>query len=324
MKLASIEKVISVSPIPNADKIEYVKVLGYDCIVQKGQFQTGDLCVLIQPDTVLPAEQSWAEMYRKKSNRVKAIRLMKQYWSFGIVESLSILPENTQVVEGQDVSEVIGVIKYEPPIPQNLEAKHAYLPHQLPKTDEMNYQSLQYLPYGEIVDITLKIDGQSSTFYFKDGETGICSRSLEIKPESENNYTLPEKKYNILSKLTEYCTKHQINLALRGEVYGNGIQSFASNPHARLPKDVAFFSVYLIDEHKYAGIESEHYYVNVCKELGLPVVPMIEEKVELTESLVKKYSDELETLNGNLFEGVVIKGKELSFKIINKFYDSKK
>jgi len=186
-----------------------------------------------------------------------------------------------------------------------------------------NCQNLN-LPYGEIVDVTLKLDGSSCTYYFKDGETGICSRSLELKPEAENNYTLPEKKYNILAKLTEYCTKHQINLALRGEVYGSGIQSFGCNPHARLPKDVAFFSVYLIDDKKYAGKDSEHYYVNVCKELGLPTVPMIEENVILTESLVKKYSDELENLNGNLFEGVVIKGKELSFKIINKFYDSKK
>lgn len=162
------------------------------------------------------------------------------------------------------------------------------------------------------------------TYYFKDGETGICSRSLEIKPESENNYTLPEKKYNVLQKLTKYCQEHGVNLALRGEVYGQGIQSFGCNPHARLPKDVAFFSVYLIDEHRYAGKDDEHYYVNVCKTLELPVVPMVEENVELTESLVKKYSDELEQLNGNLFEGVVIKGKDFSFKVINKFYDSKK
>ena len=323
MKLASIERILSVSPIPNAEKIEYVKVLGYDCITQKGQFQPNDLCVFIQPDTVLPAEKTWTEVYRKKSNRVKAIRLMKQFWSFGIVESLSILPENTQVEEGQEVSELIGVIKYEPPIPQNLEAKHAYLPYQLPKTDEERFQNL-VLPFGQIVDITLKVDGSSCTYYFKDGETGICSRSLEIKPESENNYTLPEKKYNVLQKLTKYCQEHGVNLALRGEVYGQGIQSFGCNPHARLPKDVAFFSVYLIDEHRYAGKDDEHYYVNVCKTLELPVVPMVEENVELTESLVKKYSDELEQLNGNLFEGVVIKGKDFSFKVINKFYDSKK
>ena len=156
MKLATIERILQVTPIPNAEKIEYVKVLGFDCIVGKGQFNVGDLCVLIQPDTVLPAEQSWTEIYRKKSNRVKAIRLMKQYWSFGIVESLSILPENTQVVEGQDVSEVIGVIKYEPPIPQNLEAKHAYLPHQLPKTDEERCISEDTLIITEDGEKTIK------------------------------------------------------------------------------------------------------------------------------------------------------------------------
>jgi len=37
-----------------------------------------------------------------------------------------------------------------------------------------------------------------------------------------------------------------------------------------------------------------------------------------------RYGDELEALNGQPFEGVVVKGQGFSFKVINKYYDSKK
>lgn len=164
----------------------------------------------------------------------------------------------------------------------------------------------------------------NSTFYFKDGETGITSRSLELKIEFDNNWTLVNKKYNILDKLSEYCKKYNVNLALRGEVYGQGIQGFANNYHSRLPLDIAFFSVYYIDEKRYAGKGDIHYYVNVCKELELPVVPMVEENVLWDISLVKKYGEDLNRIDNKPFEGVVIKSKYSSFKIINKDYDSKK
>jgi RNA ligase (TIGR02306 family) len=98
MKLASIEKVTRVFPHPNADKLEFVHVLGYDCLVPKDLHKVDDFVILIQPDTVLP-QVSWTEIYRKASaKRVKAIRLRGE-WSFGIVEKLSLLPNGTEVAE---------------------------------------------------------------------------------------------------------------------------------------------------------------------------------------------------------------------------------
>ncbi len=326
MKIASIEKILSVYPHSNADAIEFVKVLGYDCIVKKEQFKEGDLVVFIQPDNVLP-DTEWAKIYKAKSNRIKAVRL-RGLWSYGVVESLDILPKGnsvTKYVEGAEVSDILGIYHYEPPVPQNLNAKKAYLPHQIPKTDEERCFSVDLTQYeGQLVDITLKIDGSSASFYYKDGETGITSRSLELKPEFDNNWTLQNKKYNILDKLTEYCQKNNVNLALRGEIYGQGIQGFANNPHSKLPLDIAFFSVWLIDENRYAGKGHTHYYINVCKELNLPTVPLLEENVPFDYSIVKKYGDELNQIDGKSFEGVVVKAENSSFKIINKEYDSKK
>ncbi len=88
MKLASIELISEINCHPNADKLELAKVLGYTCIVEKGKYKMGDAVVLIQPDTVLPNEP-WAEMFKKRGSRVKALRL-RNIWSFGTLVKTSL------------------------------------------------------------------------------------------------------------------------------------------------------------------------------------------------------------------------------------------
>lgn len=340
MKLASIEIVSEILPHTNADSLEIAIVLGYQCIVPKGEFAVGRAVVLIQPDTVLP-EKPWAEMFRKRSNRVKAIKL-RDVWSFGIVlcpykiddlrDHLKgiLIPERL----GQDISHLLGVTKYEPPQPQDLSAA-GYLPTGLPKTDEERYQNLiNDLPYGKMVDVTLKIDGQSATYYcFRSQtetgenfwETGICSRSLRIKEDSVNNYTIIEKKYNILDKLKSYCERHNVSLAIRGEIYGKGVQAFSKNPHAKMDLGFAAFSVWNMDERRYEGPDDPHNYISVANSFDdpIPTVPLLEKTI-LTQELIDKYARDVVNIDGNPFEGVVIKYGKGSFKVINLSYDSNK
>jgi RNA ligase (TIGR02306 family) len=344
MKLASIERINKIVPHPNADLLEIVCVLGYQSIVKKNVYKTNELICFIQPDTVLP-DTEWAKIYKAKSNRVKAIKLRKE-WSFGIVESITLLPIGKSVAvddgkgnpvetqfpweEGDEVSQILGITKYEPPAPQDLNAK-GNLPFGLGKTDESRYQNIDDLPFGQIVDVTLKVDGSSLTVFCKkvdqvlDYVTGITSRSLELKPDCDNKYTQVVKKYNLIDKLKAYCNMNNVNLALRGEMYGNNIQGFASNPHATRPLGFALFNVFNLDTLQYEGTDSPHYYEKVADALGIETVPMIEKGVVLTPELIKKYDEAIDTINGVPFEGVVIKmagGK--SFKVINKSYDSKK
>ncbi|WP_337564108.1 hypothetical protein [Megasphaera sp.] len=55
-KLASIQKIISLTPIPNADRIELARVLGWKCVVKKGEFKVGDKCVYIEIDSIPPSD----------------------------------------------------------------------------------------------------------------------------------------------------------------------------------------------------------------------------------------------------------------------------
>jgi RNA ligase (TIGR02306 family) len=324
MKLASIELISEIHPHPNADKLELAKVLGYTCIVEKSRYKAGDAVVLIQPDTVLP-DEPWAEMFKKRSSRVRAMKLRGQF-SFGIIMPISTWFTNNIPVVGDEVSDLIGVTKYEAPQPQQLDAKGP-LPFELGKTDEERWNSIENLPFNEPIVVTAKWDGSSATFYCRkdrqtgEWHTGICSRTLEIKLECSNNYTRINAKYDILSKLLNYCSMHDVSLALRGEIVGAGIQGHNNNPHAKLPLDFAAFSVYNFDTFQYENINDAHNYVKVCNAIQIPMVPTIETTI-LTPELIKHYAEDISEINGKPFEGVVIKHSKGSFKVLNLSYDS--
>lgn len=330
MKLASIEKIEKVYEHPNADALELVKVLGYQCVVPIGKYNDGDIIVFIQPDTVLPKDQEWAEEYLKYSpKRVKAVRLRGE-WSEGIVAPMTKFLGDTGIVlsvldTGTEVSEMIGVVKYDPPLPKDIQAKGG-LPYQMSKTDEERFENLgDKIPFGELVDITLKIDGQSATYAYKVDEDRffITGRRFEIDHESENRYSVHVEK--VKEKIISYCKKYNVSLAFRGESYGNGIQASKNNVHSAKPHSLAIFSTWNLDKREYEDKGSLHYYVNACAEMGLDTVDMLEEEVPLTQELIDKYSKEIKKLpNGNYFEGVVIKHANGSFKVINKHYDSNK
>ena len=71
-KLASIQKVLSVTPIEGADRIEMVRVLGWQCVANKGQFKEGDLCVYFEIDSFLPIRPEF-EFLRKSSYKSNEI-----------------------------------------------------------------------------------------------------------------------------------------------------------------------------------------------------------------------------------------------------------
>jgi RNA ligase (TIGR02306 family) len=328
MRDATIEIVENVRPHSNAERLDICNILGFQCVVQKGLYQGGEKIVYVRPDSQLPQEP-WAEDYRKYSpNRIKNIKL-RGYFSEGIIVPLDILPVDlSESLIGDDVSDLIGVKHYEPPTPQELNAKGG-LPFSIPKTDETRASDIiNKLPYGELVDVTLKVDGQSCSYYVNiDTPTfepifGVLGRNLEIKDDSQNNYTANVDRYDIKRKLTEYCLKEGVSLCIRGESYGQGIQGMEANPHSKMQKGWVMFSVYLVREMRYARKGDKYYFINVAKELGLPHVEIVESDVELNRELIEKYSTGIKNLDGYLFEGVVINHSKDSFKVINKYYDS--
>jgi RNA ligase (TIGR02306 family) len=327
-RLATIERIKAIELHPNADALEFALVLGYKAIVKKGLYKAGDLIVFIIPDSILP-DESWAAFYKQKSSRIKAVKL-RGFYSEGVVENPAIIGYTGPMEEGLDITEVIGVKKYEAPQPQDLSAK-GLLPYGVVKTDECRWNGLRDVPYGETVDVLQKLDGMSTSFYWLiddkgEEQSGVLGRTLEIKSECLNKYTQNQANYDAINKIASFCRKHNLGsgLCVRGESVGSGVQNFAHNPHAKLPLSWAMFSTWLIGEKRYARKGNPFYFLTIADELRLPTVPVLERDVILTPELIKKYSEDLEEINGKNFEGVVIQGRFGSFKCISKKYDSLK
>lgn len=336
---STIELVHGVANHPNGEKLDICKILGYKCVTKRDQFKDGDKVVYVRPDTVFPLSD-WAVEYRKYSpKRIKAIRLRGEL-SQGVIIPFSAIPEDIRnVIEtyavGDTVAEILGITHYQEPEPQDMSAKGG-LPMGIPKTDEERFENMKYLPIGEVVDIQLKVDGQSCSYYYN-YETkvfGVLGRSLELKYKlvdengneeiANNKYVENVAIYDIENKLRDFCEREQVSLTIRGESYGQGIQGHEINPHAQMNKGWAMFSVWLINEHEYAEKGHKYYFKNVAAATGLPIAPMIEEDVVLTAEKVKYYAEDINKLNGQFFEGVVVKTAKSSFKIINNYYDANK
>lgn len=334
--LATIRRIAEIRPHPNADRLEIAHVQGYDCIVPKDKHDAGELIVFIEPDAVLPVAEWTESVYGYTSRgRVKAAKLRGQ-WSMGLVMPLATLGcvagPAPVCAEGVEVAEHLGIVKYDPPLPQDLKARGG-LPFGVPKTDEERWQNLDALPFGIEVDVTLKIDGSSFTAYcalpgvHPGGEpvVGVCSRTLDLKLDEgmTNPWLEAARQTGVLDRLGVFCEAEGVSLALRGEVYGAGIQSMAVNPHCRRERGVAFFSVWNIGERRYEDPSGPFGYKTLCTALGLEAVPTIE-RATLTPELLARYGDELEAIDGEPFEGVVLKAGSWSCKVVNKWYDSRK
>jgi RNA ligase (TIGR02306 family) len=210
--------------------------------------------------------------------------------------------------EGIDVSALLNITHYEPPLPQDLSAK-GLLPLGIPKTDEERWENMvARLPFGEVVDVTLKVDGQSWSAYYdlEKDQFGVLGRTMEYKEECHNRYTAQLDRYDIKNKLIDYCKQTGMSICIRGESYGDGLQAHSFNPHAKEKAGLAIFSVWLIKERRYARKGDPFYFPIVATQLGIPHVEILEKDVVLTKELIQKYSAELKKVNGVPFEGVVI------------------
>jgi len=343
--LASIQKITDIRPIPDADQIEVARVLGWEVVVRKAEnHQIGDSVVYIEVDSVLPDKPEFEFMCERKF-RVKTIKLRKQI-SQGLVFPLSVLPQK-KYREGDDVTNIIGVTKYDPEaIAENLVCKRQQqktligkllyrfawyrkyfckrggkekFPRGIHKTDEIRIQSCpSVLDYhrGESFYVTEKLDGQSATYFINKKDFGICSRNFIVTVPDSSSYWRVAKKYNMKDILIDAQKEYGVDLALQGENVGYGVENsvwFASRDHHKaniynLTDNYFFlFNVWDITHQKFFTIQEMIEFVN---KYGLRTVPIINSdlKLDFTVNELISASNIQSTLNGATpIEGLVFR-----------------
>ena len=291
-KLASIRKIINIRPIEGADKIEVATVDNWNVVVSKNEFKIGDLVVYFEIDSFLPIREEF-EFLRKNSYkkladgsegfRLKTIKLRNQV-SQGLIIPLSIL--NTEDVtfsgiwnEGDDVTEYLGVTKYDPPLPADLAGEAVgYFPSFIQKTDEERIQNLtdNYEDYKKFKFFASeKMDGSSSSFFYNNGEFGLCSRNLQLKFNPDNTFGRIITSNNLEEKLRNYGR----NIAIQGEIVGEGVQS---NKYKLKGQKLLVYNIFDIDKYDYV---SKSEMLEICEKFQLETVPTIYKEFTLTETI---------------------------------------
>ena len=148
-KLATIRTISELRPIEGADKIELAIVDGWQVVVAKDvEHMVGDKVVYCEIDSFLPIrdefeflrKSSYKKMGDQEGFRLKTIKLRGQV-SQGLILPISVVPITQfatalNLPEGMDVTEMLGIVKYEPPIPAELAGKvKGGFPSFLSKTD---------------------------------------------------------------------------------------------------------------------------------------------------------------------------------------------
>jgi RNA ligase (TIGR02306 family) len=322
-KLATIRKIDALRPIPDADAIECAVIGGWTTVIKKDEFKAGDLAVYCEIDSWIPHEVApflskgnFPRVYNEvKGERLRTIKLRGQL-SQGLLLPLSTLTMvESELFEGLDVSFPLGIVKYEAPVPAQLAGEvKGMFPGWIQKTDQERVQNLteefdHWLREQHVWEVTEKLDGSSMTVYLRDGEFGVCSRNLELKPSETNSLW----KVAVRNDLELKLRRANRNLALQGELIGEGIQG---NPYKQKGQEFFLFDIYDIDTSKYFTPAERKAFVD---EHDIKHVPVLAFGAELSDTLgVNSIDGILRFAEGKSVMGMIgLEREGIVFKEVN-------
>lgn len=298
-----IERILEVQPHPNADRLDLVTVLGWQCVTAKGVFKSGDLCAYFPIDSILP-EKVEAVIFGPDSkvkldkHRVRTIKLRGAI-SQGMAISLPTLQDagvlSLHHVEGHDVTQELGVTKYEPPVTAST-PQAAGVPRKKLNSNFHKYTGIEngknypeLFEQGERVVVSEKLHGTNARYGWVKFEASTLWKKIlqffKLAPEYEfvfgsHNVQLQDSPFdktyygtNVYAKMiSQYNLKEVIpkGYALYGEIVGDGIQkgySYGCKPGEH--------RLYLFDIMKDGTYLDDAEFVQAVVDLNLPKVPVI-------------------------------------------------
>lgn len=286
---------------PNADRLWLTEVDGMTvCTGKDNNFSEGDLVYYVPPDMYIDRDDPIFSFLTEK--RIKAKRLR------GIMSYGFLLPSKYGGNEGDDVTERLGLIKYED-----------FLDKNSPKSDNddfkvfasvgpsggVNYTDIENIKkyykslesVGDIV-VTEKIHGQNGKFVYQNGKLFVGSRTRWVAADNSNWWKIA-RQYDLEKVLSEFE-----NLIVFGEVYGDVQDMKYECKQGELRFRV--FDIYDISREKYLDYnEYEETRVKMSF-LGCPVLYLgpwqgLDHIKELAES------DSVVDTHKGIREGVVVR-----------------
>jgi RNA ligase (TIGR02306 family) len=360
-----VARINEIKPIEGADNIELGVIGGWNCIIKKGDYKANDLVIVATTDAVIPQELSDSmnvTNYLRKGGRVRTVKLRGVYSECLIIPAEKLpVSLKTKLAngkgyfgkEGEDVMELLGIYKYEPPAVQVQLASGRKIRY----SQNPNFGIYYKFPNiknvkgmfdeNDEVEVSRKIHGTNARYgivkknklslwdkvkrFFGDEwveyEYVYGSHNVEKGSDSQGFYdtdvwkTIAEK-YNIREKLWDLFKSGSYNLSsgsgivIYGEIYGPGIQK--NYDYGLKEIEYAGFDVTINGE--YQKCVRSFMIHNI---LALKYVPVLE-YTNWSEDLLTKYT--FDKIQGTKVphEGVVIKAmdgdRRKVAKIINPDY----
>ncbi len=235
-------RIDEVSTHPNADRLDVVRIGGWQIVVGRDQHHVGEEVAYIPEQALVPEAIQKVlgvegRLAGSRKNRVKAIRLRK-ILSQGLILPLEngrlTHPETGEqkiFTEGEDVSGFLGITKYEPPVPIRMEGEAYASPIRLPRYDVESWKSdPEAIKPGTEVLITEKLHGTLCivVFYGKEviiSSKGLAAKDLGLKYNEENLYhKVLGPKLPAIKKALDAKWPKTFAAGVIGEIVGRKIQ----------------------------------------------------------------------------------------------------
>ena len=266
-----VARISEIKEIPGADNIEQAIVGGWSCIVKKGANIKGEFVVCATTDAIIPmdiSEKLGVTNYLRKGGRVRTVKLRGVY-SECLIMSLDSLPQMKKKFvgsigyfwdEGEDVMELLGIFKYEPPVKMVQLSSGRKIRYQ----DNPNFHVYYKFPNmknvpdifneSDVVQISRKIHGTNARYgivkkaklslwdkirklfgaEWIDYEFVVGSHNVEKGSDSQGYYDTNvwykiADQYDIKNKLWDHIKSMGedigAGMVVYGEIYGAGIQT---------------------------------------------------------------------------------------------------
>ena len=173
-KLASVQKITSLSPLDQKNLFQKATILGWNVIVDANKYAVGEKVIYFEADALLPAKKKWTKGFKPKNLRIKSTKQYKEVFHGAVmkldtlnnVENFKLKLEDLN--EGFDLTEIMEITKYEEDPEQAKKDLEKKFPSDLiEKSDEIRLQSNpKYFEMFEGKEFysSLKYDGSSGTF----------------------------------------------------------------------------------------------------------------------------------------------------------------
>lgn len=250
--------VVAINPHPNADRLDVVRVYGFDVIARKDQYKVGDVVLYVPVDSVLDQHLEYHIFpadgkIKLHKSRVKQIRIRGLASQGMLIDPQDIkkvfnfLPSELE----QDYAEQVKITKYEPPAPQYQQASGEKR-DRVKSGDNTNFHkyngltNVKWQPFmfqNEVVVYQEKIHGTNARagklpfvantlwkkikkFLGLTPAYEFCygSNNVQIQNKARHSGFYGEDVYGDVFKALDVQNKLKDGETIFGEIYGAGIQ----------------------------------------------------------------------------------------------------